>query len=317
MTERCGSRARRTAVRSSSSSWRATVRRRQSHRTAAPRSPRCSRPGSAPCRWTRAISRDAGHLRRADRARARLRGCGIAGDERPLVALLRVRALHSQQRFRGADRDCITIESAKRWRRTCPPTACAGSTAAWLADAGGAADRRSGGAVRALSAAPATASARRSRPVLAARKAMAALAFDRAASLYRHALDADTDLAGARRMEGRSSPRRWPMPAVPRRRPRCTCAAADGTERRGAWSSSGAAAEQFLIGGHIDRGMEVTRDVLAGRRHRAASHARCASLASLLWHRARLRWRGLRVRRSGRRRRSPPRICCASTPAGR
>jgi hypothetical protein len=53
-----------------------------------------------------------------------------------------------------------------------------------------------------------------------------------------------------------------------------------------------AAAEQFLIGGHIDRGLDVIRGVLADVRLRLARSPR-AALASLLWRRLRLRWRGL------------------------
>ncbi len=53
------------------------------------------------------------------------------------------------------------------------------------------------------------------------------------------------------------------------------------------------AAEQFLIGGHIDRGMQVIRKVLRQLQMRLASGPRMA-LVSILWWRAVLRWRGLR-----------------------
>jgi hypothetical protein len=53
------------------------------------------------------------------------------------------------------------------------------------------------------------------------------------------------------------------------------------------------AAEQFLIAGDLDRGLDLTRSVLAGMGMRAP-RTRRAALAWLLWRRARLRWRGLR-----------------------
>ena len=52
------------------------------------------------------------------------------------------------------------------------------------------------------------------------------------------------------------------------------------------------AAEQFLVGGDIDRGLDVIRTVLRAVRMRLAPGPRTA-LASLLWRRAQLRWRGL------------------------
>jgi hypothetical protein len=52
-------------------------------------------------------------------------------------------------------------------------------------------------------------------------------------------------------------------------------------------------AEQFLIGGHIDRGLDLTRTILASMGVGVARNPR-AALLSLLWRRARLRWRGLR-----------------------
>jgi hypothetical protein len=52
-------------------------------------------------------------------------------------------------------------------------------------------------------------------------------------------------------------------------------------------------AEQFLIGGHIDRGLDLIRTMLASMGMGAPRSPR-AALLSLLWRRARLRWRGLR-----------------------
>jgi tetratricopeptide (TPR) repeat protein len=47
-----------------------------------------------------------------------------------------------------------------------------------------------------------------------------------------------------------------------------------------------------LIGGHIDRGLDLTRTMLAGMGVRVPRSPR-AALLSLLWRRARLQWRGL------------------------
>jgi hypothetical protein len=52
-------------------------------------------------------------------------------------------------------------------------------------------------------------------------------------------------------------------------------------------------AEQFLIGGHIDQGLDLIRAMLADMGLRVPRSPR-AALLSLLWQRARLRWRGLR-----------------------
>ena len=52
------------------------------------------------------------------------------------------------------------------------------------------------------------------------------------------------------------------------------------------------AAEQFLTGGHIDRGLDLLRSVLTGLGMRSAQSPR-AAVCSLLWQRLRLRWRGL------------------------
>ena len=52
------------------------------------------------------------------------------------------------------------------------------------------------------------------------------------------------------------------------------------------------AAEQFLVGGHIDEGLDVIRTVLRALHMRLAPSPLVA-LASLVWRRARIRWRGL------------------------
>jgi hypothetical protein len=126
---------------------------------------------------------------------------------------------------------------------------------------------------------------------LVAARASTALAFDRAASYYRHALSltpasstADAwreGLADALANAGR--------PAEAAEAYLRAAADAGHTERvelqrRGA--------EQFLIGGHIDRGLDLIRTMLAGMGVRVPRSPRTA-LPWLLWGRARLRWRGL------------------------
>ena len=127
--------------------------------------------------------------------------------------------------------------------------------------------------------------------ILAARKAEAALAFDRTSGYYRAALELTPDspecvewtvrLASALAYAGR--------PAAAAEAYLQAAAAVPGT--RG-MELQRAAAEQLLIGGHIDRGLEVLRVVLRAVRMRLAMGPRSA-LTSLLWHRLRLRWRGL------------------------
>ena len=132
---------------------------------------------------------------------------------------------------------------------------------------------------------------------LAGGKAGEALAFDRSAFFYRHALalaPASTDaqvwregLAGALANAGR------PAEAGDAYL-RAAVEAGDlqrvELQRRGA--------EQFLIGGHIDRGLELIHTMLASMGMRVPASPR-AAVPPLMWRRARLRWRGLRfVRRA-------------------
>ena len=126
---------------------------------------------------------------------------------------------------------------------------------------------------------------------LAAAKAGAALAFDRAASFYRHALALapaspaasvwSKGLANALANAGR------PAEAADAY---LRAAAGAGHPQRVELQRRGA--EQFLIGGHIDRGLELIRTMLAGMGVGAPRTPR-AALLSLLWGRARIRWRGL------------------------
>ena len=128
----------------------------------------------------------------------------------------------------------------------------------------------------------------------AAQKAMTALAFDRAAWFYLQALEL-TPIAPA--------PLAWRVglgealanAGRPAAAAEVYVEAADGSERSQRVELQRRAAEQFLIGGHIDRGMDVTRDVLQAVGLSLPRTPR-AALMSRLWHRARLRWRGLDFR---------------------
>lgn len=125
----------------------------------------------------------------------------------------------------------------------------------------------------------------------AARRAAGALAFDRAASLYRralqltsHAPDAaawQVGLADALANGGRPAEAAEVF---------VEAAASSPASQRLELQRRGA--EQLLVGGHIDQGMEVTRVVLAAVGLRLARRP-WASIGWLLWHRARLRLRGI------------------------
>ena len=127
---------------------------------------------------------------------------------------------------------------------------------------------------------------------LAAAKAGAALAFDRAAFLYRQALalrpaSADAEawregFANALANAGR-----------PAEAAEAFLHATEGAGHAQRVELQRRAAEQFLIGGHIDRGLDMIRSVLASVGIRSARSPREA-LLSLLWRRVQLRWRGLR-----------------------
>jgi hypothetical protein len=126
---------------------------------------------------------------------------------------------------------------------------------------------------------------------LAADKAAAALAFDRAASFYRQAIDLAPEAAVSSRWQTQLA-----VALTNAGRP---AEAADAYLRASATVSRveqvvlhRAAAEQFLIGGHIDRGLALLRDVLQRVDVSFPSSPRVAA-ARLVWRRARLWWRGL------------------------
>jgi serine/threonine protein kinase len=127
---------------------------------------------------------------------------------------------------------------------------------------------------------------------LAAAKASAALAFDRAAFFYQQALRLTPasahagawreGLAGALANAGR-----------PAEAAEAYLDATAGAGRAEHVELQRRAAEQLLIGGHIDRGLDLLRGVLAEIGIHPA-RTRRAALLWLLWRRLTLRWRGLR-----------------------
>ena len=214
---------------------------------------------------------------------------GLAGNERPLVALLRsahlVRSSGSAERveiyhdrIREALEAQLPVDDVQRVHRAMVETLEArhiDDPEALFEHALGAGARD-----RALTHA-----------VHAAKKADAALAFDRAALFYRHALDLAP--GGAPHLEWKEA-RATALANAGRPAEAAEAyldAAADAErlhraelERRGA--------EQFLIAGHIDRGVDVMRGVLGAAGMWLPRSPRTA-FASLLLHRAQLRWRGL------------------------
>jgi hypothetical protein len=149
---------------------------------------------------------------------------------------------------------------------------------------------------------------------LAAAKAGTALAFDRAAFFYGQALALapaspaapgwSEELANALANAGR------PAEAA---EAYLRAVAGAGHPHRVELQRRGA--EQFLIGGHIDQGLELIRSMLANMGMAVPETSR-AALLKMLWWRARLRWRGLNfVPRAADV--STQILSCGWTPAGR
>jgi eukaryotic-like serine/threonine-protein kinase len=128
---------------------------------------------------------------------------------------------------------------------------------------------------------------------IAAARASQALAFDRAAQLYRRSLSL-REPAGA---EGRSLRAKLAEAlANAGRGPEAAAAYLDA--RRGASAAEALelqlhAADQFLRSGHIDEGLETIQDVLRPLGMRLPRATPMRALASMLWSRARLRLRGI------------------------
>jgi eukaryotic-like serine/threonine-protein kinase len=127
---------------------------------------------------------------------------------------------------------------------------------------------------------------------LAAARAGASLAFDRAAFFFRQALALNpASTAAATWREGFANA--LANAGRPAEAAEAYLDAAAGTGHGPRVELQRRAAEQFLIGGHIDRGLDLLRALLPGVGIRAARSPR-AALLSLLWRRVRLQWRGLR-----------------------
>src|SRR6185436_5443941 len=215
--------------------------------------------------------------------------CALEGDERPLVALLR--SAHLLRTSRTADRVELYHD---RIRETLAAEVSPDAARqihelmARILVAHGDDDpealfvhyRGAGHAVLAAGQA-----------VAAAEKASAVLAFDRAAAFYRHALDLQPDgdrrapwMAGlARALENAGRPAEAADACL-------EAARQAGDAQRIEWLRK--AAEQLLVGGHIDRGIAIIDSVLPAIGIRPSRGPRGA-LASILLQRAQLRWRGL------------------------
>jgi hypothetical protein len=127
---------------------------------------------------------------------------------------------------------------------------------------------------------------------LAAAKASTALAFDRAALFYRYALALRPTSSGAHAWrEGLANA--LANGGRPAEAGEAYLHAAAGAVHPHQVELKRRGAEQFLIAGDIDRGLDLIRAVFAGIGMKVPRRPR-AALLSLLWRRARLRWRGLR-----------------------
>ena len=238
-----------------------------------------------------------------DRARA-----AVARGDAPLLPL------HSQQRLVGAGRDVSRSDSRGARRADCSRRR-APDPRPHGAGARREAKRRLRGAVRALSR------RRRRRERVDSGRPCRREGGRRARLRPRRVLlpagaGADAGLIRRTRVARKDSPTRSPMPAGRPRPPTPTCARRQEQATRSGSSSSGAAAEQFLIGGHIDRGLDLIRTVLAGMGVSVPRSPRAALLLVVVAARtAALARAGLRreaCRRHRRRMHSS-----ASTPAGR
>jgi len=215
--------------------------------------------------------------------------CGLSGDERQLVA--RLQAAHFVRASRTTDRIEIyhdrireTLASglpADRVRRI-------HETMAGILTAHGDDDPEAlfehcrGAGQHALAARHAVAAAERASQVLA---------FDRAATFYRQALDLDADHDHRARWQAglATSLENAGRPAQAADAYLDAAQVSTGMQRI-EWQRK--AAEQLLMGGHIDRGLAIIHTVLPAVGMRLARGPRTA-VASMLLRRAELAWRGL------------------------
>jgi tetratricopeptide (TPR) repeat protein len=126
---------------------------------------------------------------------------------------------------------------------------------------------------------------------LAAAKAGTALAFERAAFFYRQAL-ALTPSSSAVHLWREGLAKALANAGRPAEAAEAYLRAARDAGPAEQVELQRCGAEQFLIGGHIDRGLDLIRTMLAGLGMGVPRSPRTA-LLWLLWRRARLRWRGL------------------------
>ena len=217
------------------------------------------------------------------------RAAGLTGDERQLVAILRSDHLlrHSgsasriemyHDRMRETLVGQLTVdETCDAHRRLAQALAASGcdDSEALFEHCRGAGDH--------------DAAARHA--ALAAIKARAVLAFDRAAFFYRSALELRPRAHAAIEWKRGLADALADGGRPPEAAKVYLEAAADMVGWRQV-DLQRRAAEQFLIGGHVDRGMNVIRTVLRVLNLRLAAHPLLA-FASLLWRRARVRTRGL------------------------
>jgi hypothetical protein len=214
---------------------------------------------------------------------------GLAGDERPLVAILRSDHLlrHSGsasriEMYHDRMRETLAAQLPPDETRAIHGMLARTMTARGADDPEALFEHCKGAGDRHGAAQQA---------VRAAAKAHAVLAFDRAAFFYRSALELlPSDPAATRWKQGLAE-----ALANAGRPPEAAPVYLEAATGAAGWRRielQRRAAEQFLVGGHIDEGLDVIRDVLRALHMRLAPSP-LAALAGLVWRRARIRWRGL------------------------
>jgi hypothetical protein len=214
---------------------------------------------------------------------------GLAGDERPLVAILRADRLlrHSGsasriEMYHDRLREALVRQLSADEIRDVHRLLVRSLTSSGFDDPEVLFEHYRGAGDR---------DAASRQAALAAVRARAVLAFDRAASFYRSALElVPRAQAAIEWKQGLAD-----ALANGGRPPEAADVYLEAAADEVGWRQidlQRRAAEQFLIGGHIDRGLTVIRTVARSLHLRLASHPLLA-LVSLSWRRARLRMRGL------------------------